>query len=104
MCEHPPNSHVRLQGLRDESGAFASRATAQYPSKLAQHFATLVAPLLHTPAFDLQWSSVNTIMPIKSLSDYPFAQIDGGGAFHILTGVRTNDKNKIGFMVFALRG
>ena len=81
MCEHPPNSHVRLQGLRDESGAFASRATAQYPSKLAQHFATLVAPLLHTPAFDLQWSSVNTIMPIKSLSDYPFAQIDGGGAF-----------------------
>ena len=35
-CQHPPNSHVRLQGLRDESGAFASRATAQYPFQLAQ--------------------------------------------------------------------
>ena len=80
-CQHPPNSHVRLQGLRDDSGAFASRATAQYPSKLAQLFATLVAPLLDTPAFDLQWSSLNAIMPIKQLSDYPFAQIDGGGAF-----------------------
>ncbi|CAL1148324.1 unnamed protein product [Cladocopium goreaui] len=79
--EQPLNAMSWLESLRDESGAFASRATAQYPSKLAQHFATLVAPLLHTPAFDLQWSSVNTIMPIKSLSDYPFAQIDGGGAF-----------------------
>ena len=79
-CQHPPNSHVRLQGLRDDSGAFASRATAQYPSKLAQQFATLVAPLLDTPALDLQWSSLNAIMPIIQLSDYPFAQIDGGGA------------------------
>ena len=79
-CQHPPNSHVRLQGLWDDSGAFASRATAQYPSKLAQQFATLVAPLLDTPALDLQWSSLNAIMPIIQLSDYPFAQIDGGGA------------------------
>ena len=78
-CQHPPNSHVRLQGLRDESGAFVSRATAQYPSQLAQQFAILVAPLLGTPALDLQWSSLNAIMPIKQLRDYPFAQ--AGGAF-----------------------
>ena len=80
-CQHPPNSHVRLQGLKDDSGAFASRATAQYPQKLAQLFATLVAPLLDTPTLDLQWSSLDALMPIKRLSDYPFAQIDGGGAF-----------------------
>ena len=81
VCQHPPNSHVRLQGLKDDSGVFASRATAQYPQKLAQLFATLVAPLLDTSALDLQWSSLDALMPIKQLSDYPFAQIDGGGAF-----------------------
>ncbi|CAL1163343.1 unnamed protein product [Cladocopium goreaui] len=68
-------------GLRDDSGAFASRATAQYPQKLAQLFANLVAPLLDTSALDLQWSSLDALMPTKHLSDYPFAQIDGGGAF-----------------------
>ena len=81
LCPHPPNSHVRLQGLRDETGAFASRATAQYPKKLVQTFAGLVGPLLGNSATDLQWSSLNHIMPMKRLSDYPFAQIDGGGAF-----------------------
>ena len=81
ICQHPPNSHIRLQGLKDDSGAFASRATAQYPQKLAQLFATLVAPLLDTSALDLKWSSLDALMPIKRLSDYPFAQIDGGGAF-----------------------
>ncbi|CAL1161087.1 unnamed protein product [Cladocopium goreaui] len=81
ICQHPPNSHVRLQGLRDDSGAFASRATAQYPQKLAQLFANLVAPLLDTSALDLQWSSLDALMPTKHLSEYPFAQIDGGGAF-----------------------
>ena len=81
LCPHPPNSHVRLQGLRDDTGAFASRATAQYPNQLAQQFAVLVGPLLDNSAVDLQWSSLNHIMPIKQLSDYPFAQIDGGGAF-----------------------
>ncbi|CAL1144831.1 unnamed protein product [Cladocopium goreaui] len=68
-------------GLRDDSGAFASRVTAQYPQKLAQLFANLVAPLLDTSALDLQWSSLDALMPTKHLSDYPFAQIDGGGAF-----------------------
>ena len=28
-----------------------------------------------------KWSSLDALMPIKRLSDYPFAQIDGGGAF-----------------------
>ncbi|CAL1147245.1 unnamed protein product [Cladocopium goreaui] len=68
-------------GLRDDSGAFASRATAQYPQKLAQLFANLVAPLLDTSALDLQWSSLDALMPTKHLSEYPFAQVDGGGAF-----------------------
>ena len=81
LCQHPPNSHVRLQGLRDDTGAFVSRATAQYPKQLAQKFAVLVGPLLDNSAVDLQWSSLNQIMPINQLSDYPFAQIDGGGAF-----------------------
>ena len=81
LCPHPPNSHVRLQGLRDDTGAFASRATAQYPIPLAQKFVVLVGPLLDNSAVDLQWSLLNYIMPIKQLSDYPFAQIDGGEAF-----------------------
>ena len=81
ICPHPPHSHVRLQGLRDETGAFASRATAQYPPQLAQSFAGVVGPLLDHSAIDLQWSSLNHIMPMKTLSDYPFAQVDGGGAF-----------------------
>ncbi|CAL1165786.1 unnamed protein product [Cladocopium goreaui] len=72
---------LRPLGLRDDSGAFASRATAQYPQKLAQLFANLVAPLLDTSALDLQWSSLDALMPTKHLSEYPFAQIDGGGAF-----------------------
>ena len=36
---------------------------------------------MDTSALDLQWSSLDALMPIKQLSDYPFAQIDGGGAF-----------------------
>ncbi|CAL1144954.1 unnamed protein product [Cladocopium goreaui] len=81
ICQHPPNSHVRLQGLRDDSGAFASRATAQYPLKLAQLFANLVAPLLDTSGLDLQWSDLDALMPTKQLSEYPFSQMDVGGAF-----------------------
>ena len=81
LCHHPPDSHVRLQGLRDDTGAYASRATAQYPTPLAQKFAGLVGPLLDNSPVDLHWSSLNHLMPIKQLSDYPFAQIDGGGAF-----------------------
>ncbi|CAL1127580.1 unnamed protein product [Cladocopium goreaui] len=72
---------LRPLGLRDDSGAFASRATAQYPQKLAQLFANLVAPLLDTSGLDLQWSYLDALMPTKQLSEYPFSQIDGGGAF-----------------------
>ncbi|CAL1138035.1 unnamed protein product [Cladocopium goreaui] len=72
---------LRPLGLRDDSGAFASRATAQYPQKLAQLFANLVDPLLDTSGLDLQWSYLDALMPTKQLSEYPFSQIDGGGAF-----------------------
>ncbi|CAL1128619.1 unnamed protein product [Cladocopium goreaui] len=60
---------LRPLGLRDDSGAFASRATAQYPQKLAQLFANLVAPLLDTSALDLQWSSLDALMPTKIISE-----------------------------------
>ena len=79
QCPHPPNSHATIQGQIDESGEFASRATARYPSALATKFADVIAPLLPDTKLDYFWHDLEQCIPIKSQQDFPFSQIDGGG-------------------------
>ena len=81
-CQHPPNSHVRLQGLRDDSvRRFCKQGHSTVSIQAGTTICNIGGALLGTPSLDLQWSSLNSIIPIKELPDYPFAQTDGGGAF-----------------------
>ena len=45
-CEHGPTAHQSKQGVRDASGEFKNRSTAEYPSALAASFAAVVFPIL----------------------------------------------------------
>ena len=80
-CNHPPHSHDSIQGVRDQWGNYVSRATACYPPKLAQAFASTIAPLLTPGPQDLQWHALQSFLPIKHVDDFPFSQVDGGGIF-----------------------
>ena len=79
ICPHPPNSHARIQGQIDESGNFASRATARYPDALAHKFSDLISSLLPDTQLDYFWHDLERCIPIKSHHDFPFSQVDGGG-------------------------
>ena len=78
-CSHPPNSHQRIQGKTDAWGNYLSRATACYPPPLATAFATAIGPLLSPGCLDISWTNRFEILPVKSCSDFPFSQEDGGG-------------------------
>ena len=80
-CNHPPGSHESIQGIRDQWGNYVSRTTACYPPQLAQAFASAIAPLLTPGQQDFQWHTLQSILPIKQVDDFPFSQVDGGGNF-----------------------
>ena len=42
-CPHGPGPHPPLAGVRDESGTFLSRRTAEYPEQLASKFADIAS-------------------------------------------------------------
>ena len=78
-CEHDRNSHENIMGKKDASGRYVSRLTAEYPSKLAEAFANIVAPLIDSNNIDLSMSNVMSLLPIKGITDPPFAVQDGAG-------------------------
>ena len=80
-CPHPPGAHQQIAGARTASGQYLSRATAEYPPDLANQFAQLVLPLLSDQNLELDMSSFETYLPVKSVSAPPFARQDGAG-FH----------------------
>ena len=73
--------HQQIAGARTASGQYLSRATAEYPPDLANQFAQLVLPLLSDQNLELDMSSFETYLPVKSVSAPPFARQDGAG-FH----------------------
>ena len=80
-CSHPPGHHPPLAGKRDESGAFLSRRTAEYPEQLASQFAATIIPLVIGTGQDFSIPTLLQSMPTKDVWAQPTSQIDGGG-FH----------------------
>ena len=80
-CQHPPGHHPPLAGVRDESGAFLSRRTAEYPDQLALQYAKNVIPLVKGSGTDFSFNDLLRGLPTKGIWDTPIAQVDGAG-FH----------------------
>ena len=78
-CSHPAGSHQQIAGVRTPTGHYLSRATAEYPSELAQQFAQIVMPLLSDNGKELTLLSYEAYLPIKKISDPPFSRQDGAG-------------------------
>ena len=81
LCEHPPGHHPPLAGVRDETGGFLSRRTAEYPEQLAQKFAQIILPLVRGSGRDFSLGELLQSLPTKGVWDPPLAQVDGAG-FH----------------------
>ena len=79
VCQHPPNSHLRIRGIDPSSGEFVSRQTACYPEALANMFAKIVDPLLSHNNCDWSWKCRHALLPKKSLYAAPFSYEDGAG-------------------------
>ena len=69
VCPHPPHSHQSIQ----------SSSTPPYPDDLASSFSAIIGPLLSGGPLDIAWAHRFSILPIKSNTDFPFSQEDGGG-------------------------
>ena len=78
-CPHPYGFHQPIAGVRTSTGHYLSRDTAEYPSALADQFAQLILPLLTDHGIELDISNFERYLPIKSISDPPFARQDGAG-------------------------
>ena len=79
LCEHGPQAHQQISGIRDSSGAFISRSTAEYPLQLAASFAEVVSHVLSHSHQGLSVEETHRPSPIKGLRDAPFSRQDGGG-------------------------
>ncbi|MCV6575189.1 MAG: hypothetical protein OIF58_05590, partial [Cohaesibacter sp.] len=80
-CNHPPNSHLSIRGVRADTGEFVSRQTACYPEALASNFAAIIIPLLSQTKHDWTWKDRHSLLPVKGVQDPPFSQEDGAGLF-----------------------
>ena len=78
-CDHPPGTHQQIAGVRTASGHYLSRDTAEYPPELASQFAQIILPLLSANGIELDMESYPEHLPIKYISDPPFARQDGAG-------------------------
>ena len=82
-CDHSKSTHENIGGVIDSTGQFKSRQTAEYPSELAQQFASITAPLFSSGGKDIQWADRCEIVPKKGLVDPPKSSQDGGGVHSI---------------------
>ena len=78
-CNHPWGSHQQIAGVRTSAGHYLSRDTAEYPPELANQCAQIILPLLSDQGRELQLSTFESYLPIKSISAPPFARQDGAG-------------------------
>ena len=81
-CNHPPGSHEQIAGARNLDGSIKSRATAEYLTEMCDSIAALIYPLC-SPSHGriLNLSSMNSLIPIKTLDELPVSYEDGGGLF-----------------------
>eukprot|EP00435_Cladocopium_sp_Y103_P070119 s177_g34.t1 len=82
ICQHAPDSHEQIVGVRNPDGSYKSRATAEYHAEMCGAIATLVSPLCASRAGQLMnLDQVQHVFPIKDLHDLPVSCEDGGGLF-----------------------
>ena len=81
VCDHPINSHQSIEGIKDSSSSYLSKATAQYPADFATAFADQVIPLISMRSSAISLEAAMAFSPVKSLQDPPQAFQDGGGVF-----------------------
>jgi len=72
ICQHPPDSHEAIAGVRFSDGTFKSRITAEYPPAMCDAISDVVSPLLsqHGP-LQLSVLSAAGLIPQKGLHDLP---------------------------------
>ena len=78
-CNHGPNAHPSIAGVKDEHGVYLSRRSAAYPKALAEAFASKISVLLTPLATPVSWSNVFNLFPIKQMFQDPKGFVDGGG-------------------------
>ena len=76
-CSHP--DHQPYAGIKDSSGSYLSRRTAEYPADLAQALASSISPRISAQIPNLTVHLALSLIPIKSLHAPPHALHDGGG-------------------------
>ena len=80
-CPHQPGHHPKLAGVRDDTGGFLSRRTAEYPEQLAHKFASIIIPLVKGSSIDFSVENLLQSLPNKGTWDTPISNVDGAG-FH----------------------
>lgn len=78
-CPHPKGSHQQIAGVRTDTGHYLSRATAEYPSALADQFAQIISPPLTDQGIEMNLDDYPRYLPTKGIHDPPFARQDGAG-------------------------
>ena len=78
-CNHPLFSHQNIAGVRTKEGTYLSRETAEYPPALCQAFASAFSNMFSQNQCQIDWSNMESLLPIKPLDAPPFARQDGGG-------------------------
>ena len=77
QCSH--QHHPSFAGLQDDSGAYLSRLTAEYPPDLAQAITSRLSSQIGPQIPHLSLPSALSMIPVKPLRDPPHALRDGGG-------------------------
>ena len=76
-CTH--STHAPYAGLKDSSGTYLSRRTAEYPKELAQQIASHLSSRIGPKILQLTLTSALAMIPVKPLQVAPHALHDGGG-------------------------
>ncbi|CAE7485565.1 unnamed protein product, partial [Symbiodinium necroappetens] len=84
-CDRPYTAHADVKGVKDSSGDWASRRTAEFPTLLSQRFADLIMPVF-SPGPEAKLLSCDEalgMVPCKPHNALPRANQDGGGIFSL---------------------